>query len=94
MPPVPGSAADRLGLPSDQRGLDLAQILAQLQADVENPISSVSDGNHFTISADFVEEGIPYYRGQDVVGDFFIEQTAPNFITQAAYDRYVIPEVN
>lgn len=50
-------------------------------------ISSVSDGNHFTISSDFVEEGIPYYRGQDVVGNFFIEQTAPNFITQEAYDR-------
>lgn len=50
-------------------------------------VSSVSDGNHFTISADFVDEGIPYYRGQDVVGNFFIEQTAPNFITQEAYDR-------
>lgn len=50
-------------------------------------ISRISDGNHFTISSDFAEKGIPYYRGQDVVGNFFIEQTVPNFITQEAYDR-------
>jgi type I restriction enzyme M protein len=50
-------------------------------------IAAVSDGNHFTISADFVDEGIPYYRGQDVVGNFFIEQAAPNFITEEAYNR-------
>ena len=47
----------------------------------------MSDGNHFTISADFVDEGIPYYRGQDVVGHFFIEQAAPNHITEEAYNR-------
>ena len=50
-------------------------------------VAAVSDGNHFTISADFVDEGIPYYRGQDVVGNFFIEQAAPNRITQEAYNR-------
>lgn len=47
----------------------------------------VSDGNHFTISQDFVDEGIPYYRGQDVVGHFFVESSAPNFITEEAYNR-------
>ncbi len=47
----------------------------------------VSDGNHFTISEDFVDEGIPYYRGQDVVGHFFVESSTPNFITEDAFNR-------
>jgi hypothetical protein len=50
-------------------------------------LCSVSDGNHFTISDDFVSEGIPYYRGQDVVGNFFIEQSSPIFITDEAFHR-------
>lgn len=47
----------------------------------------VSDGNHFSISDDFVDDGIPYYRGQDVVGHFFIEQSAPVHIPQPSFDR-------
>lgn len=50
-------------------------------------LTHVSDGNHFTISEDFVDEGIPYYRGQDVVGHFFVESSAPNFITEEAFHR-------
>jgi type I restriction enzyme, S subunit len=50
-------------------------------------LTHVSDGNHFTISEDFVDEGVPYYRGQDVVGHFFVESAAPNFITEEAYNR-------
>ena len=50
-------------------------------------LCSVFDGNHFTISDEFTSEGIPYYRGQDVVGNFFIEQSAPNFITDEAFNR-------
>ncbi len=50
-------------------------------------VAAVSDGNHFTISADFVEDGIPYFRGQDVVGNFFIEQADPYFITPEAFNR-------
>lgn len=50
-------------------------------------LSQVSDGNHFSISEDFEEDGIPYYRGQDVVGKFFIEQANPNYISEAAYLR-------
>ncbi len=48
-------------------------------------ITAISDGNHFAISEEFCEEGIPYYRGQDVVGHFFIEQSTPVFITEKAY---------
>ena len=35
---------------------------------------SISDGNHMSISAFFSEDGIPYYRGQDIY-NFFIEQS-------------------
>lgn len=50
-------------------------------------LTHVSDGNHFSISEDFVDEGIPYYRGQDVTGRFFVETAAPIHITRAAYEQ-------
>lgn len=50
-------------------------------------VASVSDGNHFSISESFVDEGVPYYRGQDVVGHFFIEQANPNRITRQAFEQ-------
>lgn len=50
-------------------------------------IASVSDGNHFSISEDFVEEGVPYYRGQDVTGRFFVETASPIHITRSAFDQ-------
>lgn len=48
-------------------------------------ISKISDGNHFGISDSFTDEGIPYYRGQDATGRFFIEQSSPTCITREAY---------
>ncbi|MDR1709694.1 MAG: hypothetical protein LBS70_08250 [Candidatus Accumulibacter sp.] len=48
-------------------------------------VATISDGNHFSISDNFVEEGIPYYRGQDAAGHFFIEQATPNNITVEAF---------
>lgn len=50
-------------------------------------VADVSDGNHFTISEFFVEEGVPYYRGQDVVGHFFIEQAVSKAITFEAFQQ-------
>ena len=50
-------------------------------------LAVVSDGNHFTISDALVEDGIPYYRGQDVTDCFFAETASPIHITQEAYDR-------
>ncbi len=47
----------------------------------------MSDGNHFSITDDFVEEGVPYYRGQDVTGRFFVETAAPIHITRDAFDQ-------
>ena len=37
-----------------------AHMWFSLAAELGNEESSVSDGNHFTISSDFVEEGIPF----------------------------------
>ena len=62
-------------------------IVRSRQHDSVAAVAAVSDGNHFTISTDFVDKGIPYYRGQDVVGNFFIEQAAPNYITEEAFRR-------
>lgn len=50
-------------------------------------IARVSDGNHFSISESFVEEGVPYYRGQDITGRFFAETASPIHITRSAFDQ-------
>ena len=53
------------------------------------PISelvAVSDGNHFSISDEFIDDGIPYYRGQDITGQFFAEQSSPIGITRTAFE--------
>ena len=52
-----------------------------------NGVVDVSDGNHFSISDSFQDEGVPYYRGQDVVGQFFIEQANPVYIPEEAYRK-------
>jgi len=46
----------------------------------------VSDGNHMKISDSFTDEGIPYYRGQDV-SSFFIEQSSALCITETAFSK-------
>lgn len=46
----------------------------------------VSDGNHMSISDYFCDEGIPYYRGQDIY-NLFIENSKPICITKEAYDK-------
>ncbi|MCL2021363.1 MAG: restriction endonuclease subunit S [Betaproteobacteria bacterium] len=69
------------------RHVYLAEQLAKLQCETATSVANISDGNHFSISESFVEDGIPYYRGQDVVGHFFIEQSTPNTITREAFDQ-------
>lgn len=59
--------------------------LANLKKVSVDSVASISDGNHFSISDEFVDSGVPYYRGQDVVGNFFIEQAAPVFISDWAF---------
>lgn len=47
---------------------------------------NVSDGNHMSISASFCDNGIPYYRGQDIY-NMFIENSNPLCISKKAYDK-------
>ncbi|MGB4225767.1 MAG: hypothetical protein WBJ68_03780 [Candidatus Dechloromonas phosphoritropha] len=65
--------------------LAVSKRLAQLPKNTVAALTAISDGNHFAISDEFVESGIPYYRGQDVVGNFFIEQATPTHITETAF---------
>lgn len=46
---------------------------------------TVSDGNHMSISDNFSESGVPYYRGQDI-HDFFIENANPICIPKSIFD--------
>ncbi|WP_309623721.1 hypothetical protein [Novosphingobium sp.] len=64
-----------------------ASLLSKFESRDVASLVKVADGNHFSISEDFVDEGIPYFRGQDVTGRFFVDQATPNFITQEAFDR-------
>ena len=70
-----------------KRFLRSATLIEQWERDSIATLTRVSDGNHFSISDDFVENGIPYYRGQDVTGCFFVETASPIHITREAYDR-------
>ena len=63
-------------------------VVATLKQRTTNKLTelvSVSDGNHFSISDDFCNDGIPYYRGQDVVANFFMEQASPVLIPQESF---------
>ena len=64
-----------------------ATVTAHKARQAVNYLAHVSDGNHFSISDDFIEEGLPYYRGQDVVGNFFVEHSSPVLISQKTFDQ-------
>lgn len=70
-----------------RRHLRLAERLLKHRLESAVQVAAVSDGNHFSISESFVKEGIPYYRGQDVAGHFFIEQAGANAITREAFEQ-------
>jgi hypothetical protein len=48
-------------------------------------LTRVSDGNHMSISDKFTDNGIPYYRGQNI-HKFFIEQSNPICIDEDTYN--------
>lgn len=70
-----------------KRFIRTAETLLRVPTDDVAALAKVSDGNHFSISEHFVEEGVPYYRGQDVTGRFFVETAAPVHITWEAYEH-------
>jgi type I restriction enzyme, S subunit len=52
-------------------------------------LAKISDGNHLTISDQFLEdenEGVRYLRGQDLT-DFFISDSNPVYIPKKAYEE-------
>ena len=70
-----------------KRFLRSAALIELWERDSIAALTCVSDGNHFSIIDNFVEDGVPYYRGQDVTGRFFLETASPVHITRDAYDR-------
>ncbi len=67
--------------------MECAAHLAKMPTAKVTEVAKVSDGNHFSISERFQDEGIPYYRGQDVSGHFFVEECSSTFINEATFNE-------
>lgn len=72
-----------------KNNLFIEKILNKWDKKAINECFNVSDGNHMSISNSFCNEGIPYYRGQDV-HNVFIENSTPFYILKEAYDKSVM----
>lgn len=64
-------------------------VLNKLSIKTISDVALVSDGNHMSISEQFCNEGISYYRGQDV-HSFFIEQANPICIDEGTYNKSIM----
>jgi len=63
------------------------QIIKKLLKHPYNDLTSlvkVSDGNHMSISENFIDVGVPYYRGQDI-HHYFIEDSNPVCIDENSF---------
>ena len=68
--------------------LDLNKVLSAKIVQPLTALCKVSDGNHMSVAHHFqTENGIPYFRGQDINTDFFIENAKPTFIPENIYAR-------
>ncbi|AFY73094.1 type I restriction-modification system methyltransferase subunit [Synechococcus sp. PCC 7502] len=65
--------------------IEITRILKQKRLNSITNLVKVFDGNHMKISDNFTDNGIPYYRGQDI-HHFFIEQSSPIFIDEDTYN--------
>ena len=66
--------------------LDLNKALSAKIVQPLTALCKVSDGNHMSVAHHFhAENGIPYFRGQDINTDFFIENAKPIFIPEEIY---------
>lgn len=67
--------------------LEVDNTLAHMETATFADFFKVSDGNHMTISDSFTddEEGVPYYRGQDIY-NLFIEEASPLKILKSSYN--------
>jgi len=64
--------------------IEMETRLRKLKSEDVTQLATVSDGNHMSISNKFIEEGVPYYRGQDIHFPF-IESSAPICIDEKTY---------
>ncbi len=65
---------------------ELNKVLSAKTVQPLTALCNVSDGNHMSVAHHFQDEkGIPYFRGQDINTDFFIENATPTFIPENIY---------
>jgi len=69
-----------------KKNLLVKQILNKWDKSAFSECFNVSDGNHMSISDEFCNEGVPYYRGQDIY-NLFIENSSPLHISNEAYNK-------
>jgi restriction endonuclease S subunit len=69
-----------------KKNLFIEQVLDKWDKSAFSKCFNVSDGNHMSISDDFCNEGVPYYRGQDIY-NLFIENSNPLYISKGAYNK-------
>ena len=68
-----------------KKSLQIVDLLTSISAKPLTNLVDVSDGNHMGISDKFIDEGIPYYRGQDI-HNFFIEDANPICIDEDTFN--------
>ena len=69
-----------------KKSLAIVKLLEDISAKPLINLIDVSDGNHMSISDKFTDEGIPYYRGQDI-HNFFIEDANPICIDEETFNN-------
>lgn len=69
--------------------IKVSDMLQSRSHDLLTTFVNVSDGNHTGISDYFIDEGVPYYRGQDA-GAFFIENSNPICIDEKTFELPVM----
>lgn len=68
-----------------KKSLQIVDLLKSISSKPLTNLVAVSDGNHMGISNKFINEGIPYYRGQDI-HNFFIEDATPICIDKDTFN--------
>lgn len=69
-----------------KKNLSLQKLLNDIGAQSLSNFTTISDGNHMSISESFLDEGIPYYRGGDIYNVFIETTTSPLYIPRTIFD--------
>lgn len=69
--------------------LDLLRSLRKVAIKPMTDLCKVSDGNHMSVAEYFQESGgVPYYRGQDINTNYFLEDAKPIYIPEGIYEQW------